>query len=339
WQIRDTIMWVYGEGMPKSLDISKAIDRAAGAKREVLATESMKGSTELSQISPNRRCLSCGKPRQSADPCQCPRDSGPATEAAKRWIGFGSGLKPSFEPICVAMKPVEKNFAHNALKHGVAGFNIDGARVPTDGENPSGDKRKAARKSGKAGTDLHSALNARAGIKAFNKDIEAYCESRPGESLGRWPANLIHDGSPEVMSEFAKADIRSAGAAREKVWYITQHFGVGQQNQHKRKTAGRYGDNGTAARFFYCSKASKAERGNGNTHPTCKPITLMRYLLTLTKTPTGGIILDPFMGSGSTLVAALQVGRPAIGIELDESYCEIAVKRLSHVQKQLVLET
>ena len=189
--------------------------------------------------------------------------------------GYGTALKPSVEIICLAMKPLDGTFAANALKHGVAGLNIDGGRVGTEGgETHSGGYQDKM-----------------VGGKVINGGVATDLTPQ-----GRWPSNLIHDGSESVLQGFPQSSITG---------------------------------NGSAARFFYCAKASMAERGEGNKHPTVKPLALLKYLLTLLETPTGGVVLDPFAGSGSTLVATQQMGRQAIGIELSEEYCEMAARRLS----------
>lgn len=324
FQIKDTIMWVHGQGFPKSKNISKAIDEAAGAKREVVGESEYAADRNLGGIfvsdNEGRRVLTA-----------------PATNAAKLWDGWGSGLKPAWEPITVAMNPLDGTFANNALKHGVAGFNIDGARVPC-----------GARSSG--GLTKHES--------AFQVGKQS---ARPVGA--RFPSNLIHDGSDEVLEVFARAgESKSAVRVSEDVDALGATYSLGRQGITPR---GHF-DTGTAARFFYAAKASRAERnmgcegllekcgiGNymaecewindprrraggykaaphskqGNFHPCVKPLALMRYLCRLTKTPTGGVILDPFAGSGSMLVAALQEGRPCIGIETSEEFCEIAARR------------
>jgi hypothetical protein len=272
WEIRDTIMWVYASGFPKSLNISKA------------------------------------------------------TNVTKQFDGYGTALKPAWEPIIVAMKPIGGTFAENAQKHGVAGFNIDGCRVELDGPSPSVNRRESTRKSGTMKSrDLHSTLLALDGKKGFKRDISKYVEQRPGEQAGRWPANLIHDGSDEALSAFPD----SAGG----------RFPKSQKPQDKSKAYGSRGGTsrptaiemdhlGSAARFFYCAKASRSERGAGNSHPTCKPQRLMEYLCKLTSPPTGGTVLDPFCGSGTTGVAAVKMGRNFIGIELNPEYVAMAEKRI-----------
>ncbi len=234
FEIRDMIAWVYGSGFPKSLDVSKAIDKAAGAEREVVGTRitgaAMSGKASGIENGQGGTEFGSG---QNEVPI-----TAPATPEAKQWEGWGTALKPALEPITVARKPLIGTVAENVLQHGTGAINVDGGRV--------------------------------------------------GE---RWPANFIHDGSEEVTDLL-----------------------------------------GSAARFFYCAKASKRDRDEGNHHPTVKPTDLMRYLCRLV-TPPDGTVLDPFMGSGSTGKAAVLEGFRFIGIEREEEYCEIAKARIKHAQQ------
>jgi site-specific DNA-methyltransferase (adenine-specific) len=229
----------------------------------------------------------------------------PATPEAKLWDGWGTALKPAWEPIIVAMKPIEGTYANNALIHGVAGLNVDGGRV--EGNKPS--VPQAAGGTGK----VYGFKNGkgRSGIMSDN-------------TKGRWPANLIHDGSEEVVGLFpvtgASKAVRRNQVAR-----------TAKSKEAEKARTGMLGHNdngGSAARFFYQAKATKKDRGEGNTHPTVKPSSLMDYLCRLTATPTGGVVLDPFAGSGSTGVACVRTGRDFIGCEIDSDYCEIAKGRL-----------
>ena len=220
------------------------------------------------------------------------------------WV-YGSGmpkgkrlLKPAHEPICVAQKA------------GAATMNIDACRVEPTGESKSRE---------------HEAASARTAAGATNIATTAGAY-RGGDPAGRWPANLIHDGSDEVLAVFPDAPGQLAKASTS----ATLRNG---QNIYGRMARGSNGaepraDTGSAARFFYCAKASTAERGEGNTHPTVKPIALMRYLCRLV-TPPGGTVLDPFMGSGSTGKAAKLEGLRFVGIELDDNYFQIAQRRLA----------
>ncbi len=296
FEIRDMIAWVYGSGFPKSMDVSKAIDKAAGAEREVVGVG--KGRTGPAS-QPN------GGSTYSDDAYQWPGEftiTAPATNEARQWEGWGTALKPALEPITVARKPLIGTVAANVLAHGTGGLNIDGCRVGTDGARNNG--RKA------------------------NSDI--YGKFGPTERVdygkGRWPTNLIHDGSEDVVALFPESKGQQGDVRGTEVSH-TGGEGTNCYGKYGRVPSAKRGDTGSAARFFYCAKASKRERGEGNNHPTVKPIELMRYLLRLV-TPPGGTALDPFMGSGSTGVAAILEGFRFIGVELDVDYAEIAKARI-----------
>lgn len=298
WEVRDSLMWCYGSGFPKSMDISKAIDKKLGAKRvERAGVGDHEGTIDFGM---KNRCPKCGKPYFSANPCTCPREDKVAiTEEAKKWSGWGTCLKPAYEPIILARKPVEGTVADNVMKWGVGGLNIDECRVPTD-ENIT----------------IHSPAKETL-LESGHKNLGTWTNTQ-----GRFPANLIHDGSDEVLAAFP--DNVKGGT-----WNTTKgarHF----NNNGKATEFENHGsDNsvGSAARFFYCAKASKKEKGTDNIHPTVKPIALMEYLVKLI-TPAGGTVLDPFMGSGSTGIAALNLGCQFIGMEKELDYFNIAKKRL-----------
>ena len=297
WEIRDRIQWLYGSGFPKSLDISKAIDKAAGAEREVVGLHAGPAKSIYSQGE--------GRLPEAVD------ITAPATEAAKLWHGYGTALKPAHEPIIVAMKPIDGTFAQNALTHGVAGLWIDGGRIP-------GVSQSAA------------------GMPGFGCRDDGYDRGtgRQYQTTGRWPANIIHDGSAEVLPLFPETG--NAFRTTRKRNGNPGMFGHSSDcNGHK--------DSGSAARFFYCAKASRSERTNGGTvdngHPTVKPLALMEYLCKLTRTPTGGVVLDPFMGSGTTGMAAIRTGRDFIGIEKDAASFATAAKRIAATEAENPLLT
>jgi site-specific DNA-methyltransferase (adenine-specific) len=304
WEIRDCVMWVYGSGFPKSHDVSKAIDKAAGAERGRKTVRSKSVSTCYAQDEWTRQH---GGTRLDADPI---------TDAAREWQGWGTALKPAWEPIIVARKPLVGTVAENVLTHRTGGINVDGCRVG-GGEQP-----KPCRA---PGWDSVNKANADAGYRPGEYQ-QGDSEYRPSE-LGRWPANLIHNGSEEVVGLFPQQ--KSPGTYRS-----TTHSAPGQNGTMGKWTDDGvhegYGDSGSAARFFYCAKASKADRGGDNKHPTVKPTDLMRYLCRLV-TPPGGIVLDPFTGSGSTGKAATLEGLRFIGIEREAEYVEIAKARIAAV--------
>jgi DNA modification methylase len=320
FEIRDMIAWVYGSGFPKSLDVSKAIDKQAGAEREVLGVAGKSGSVRNSMAGD----FAGGEYMATA----------PATEAAQQWQGWGTALKPALEPITVARKPLIGTVAKNVLEHGTGGLNIDGCRVGTD-ENLNGGAYSPS-PDGMSQNDVYG--------KYYKK---------PGEYVqptGRWPANLIHDGSDEVVGLFP-----DGGAHGGKGKFVQHSWGEREPTEQNIEAS-----KGSAARFFYCAKASRSDRNEGllnpgprrkqndttggkygeapnpqgsNHHPTVKPTDLMRYLCRLV-TPPGGVVLDPFMGSGSTGKAAMLEGLQFIGIEREGKYFEIAKARIDSVNDQ-----
>jgi site-specific DNA-methyltransferase (adenine-specific) len=338
FEIRDMIAWVYGSGFPKSMDVSKAIDKAAGADREVVG---MKPKTGGGRAAPSHDGWQRPWMQEEGAADKPFQITAPATEAAKQWEGWGTALKPALEPITVARKPLIGAVAENVLEHGTGGLNINGCRVGTEStRRPTGS----------------APLNPKSG---WNENSMGNILG--GSDCGRWPANLIHDGSDEVVGLFpvTKSGFMKGGEKASKGAGI---FGGGQSN------ADTYGDSGSAARFFYCAKASKRDRDEGcddleargrnevygagintatkcdpsmghtpesveerplrrNHHPTVKPTDLMRYLCRLV-TPPGGVVLDPFMGSGSTGKAAVLEGFQFIGIEREAEYVEIAKARI-----------
>ncbi len=354
FEVRDSIAWMYGSGFPKSLDVSKAIDKAAGVEREVLTetVEDLFGERQeekkLAQPGSTADRLAMGNNWQDS-----PTLTAPATPEAKQWEGWGTALKPAFEPIVVARKPLIGTVAENVLTHGTGGLNIDGSRIGTEGgtkgfPNPSG------------------SLKVEAGDFSNNRGSESI-------NAGRWPANVILDEyTAELLDE--QSGVRASGAfpksANKKPG---EHFDGGWQVQEKEERVTL--DSGGASRFFYVAKASKRDRneglediegkeiggkGNGlartcavcgasimnpcecpdrtfvnptrqNFHPTVKPTDLMRYLIKLV-TPPGGVVLDPFTGSGSTGKAAILEGFRFIGCELTEDYIPIIEGRLKHAE-------
>lgn len=231
--------------------------------------------------------------------------------------GLGTALKPAHEPIVVARKPLIGTVAANVLAHGTGAINVDGCRVPhvtIQGGSLA------------QNTHLRAQVN-KSGGHIFSMGDDAY----QADTLGRWPANLIHDGSDEVVAAFPEG--RSSGvyspkdSGRDRGKSVTRFSERGTPNS-------MYSDSGSAARFFYCAKASKADRSADNVHPTVKPTELMRYLVRLV-TPPGGIVLDPFTGSGSTGKAAMLEGFRFVGCELSEEYAGIAKARIEEALRGL----
>jgi DNA modification methylase len=309
FEIRDMIAWVYGSGFPKSLDVSKAIDKAAGAEREVVGSRKLTGTA---RIIGGQGGATAGRSADAYDEGET-RDTlaitAPATPEAQQWAGWGTALKPSLEPITMARKPLQGTVAANVLQHGCGGLNVDGCRVAM-GDEYDPTKIQRQQKSDGAVQFGSSGL--------IGKEIATY------KAGGRWPANLIHDGSDEVVGLFPLSNSNATPRNRSPKADRTQWRNGGAEYSDTTE----YGDTGSAARFFYTPKASRDDRSDGNTHPTVKPTDLMRYLCRLV-TPPGGTVLDPFMGSGSTGKAAMLEGFEFIGIEREPQYFAIAEQRIT----------
>lgn len=328
FEIRDTLAWVFGSGFPKSHNVANDIDKKNGHGPRGRAIPT--ASTHL----PSGKYA---EEKLTSNEVERYKARSPEGEP---WEGWGTGLKPAFEPITLARKPFRGTVATNVLTHGTGALNIDATRVATDwSERPESWKRSG-----------HSAKPEAEKIAAPpGNGIECH-------ELGRWPANLLHDGSDEVMDAFPDSRGQQGGAVRNdsggKAHQVMGMF-RGQENVSRES---RF-DSGSAARFFYCAKASRREREMGlesfehgvttdgrqtpndtpyqrgkaprkNTHPTVKPIALMRWLCRLI-TPPGGIVLDPFSGSGSTGVAAEIEGFRFIGIDLSDEWCAVARARIA----------
>jgi len=306
WEIRDCLMWLYGQGFPKAADVGKMIDKAKGAVREVVGTKL--GQPGYSLADNGRTNEVYGDLHSPEAECAI---TAPATPEAAKWTGWANALKPAWEPIILAMKPLDGTLAHNAEKWGVAGLHIDAGRI---GDNP-GYRYNADRN----GTTFHGKQGERIKQSAAKKGSQ-FIES----TKGRWPANLLLDKDAAAQLDEQTGTLTSGSNNVRTKPGDGYHGGIGKAGEAQVA----YGDSGGASRFFYCGKATKKERGPGNDHPTVKPLALMEYLLTLLSTPDGGLILDPFLGSGTTALAAKQLCRRCICVELDEHYCEIAASRL-----------
>ena len=299
WEIRDTIMWVYGSGFPKSMDISKAIDKKLGAEREVIGKNTSRhgggnGTLFGGGIGPETGYI-----------------TEPSSDEAKKWSGWGTCLKPAYEPVIMARKPLEGTVADNVLKYGTGGINIDDCRVPYESD--------ADKDSAKPQGVATAKVGALAGGLENDNERTTFT---PKQTNGRFPANVIHDGSEEVLELFP--DNVKGGT-----WNNTKGARHFENNGKPTEYTNKGSDNsvGSAARFFYCAKASKSEKGKDNPHPTVKPLELMKYLIKMVA-PKGALVFDPFMGSGSTGVAAIQIGRNFFGVEKEEEYFNYAKKRI-----------
>lgn len=417
FEIRDQIGWLYGSGFPKSHNISKAIDRMNGAEREVIgiAGRSRKGGGDICTTG-----MTGGEYYETK----------PSTEDADYWSGWGTALKPAWEPIVLARKPLsEGTVARNVLEYGTGALNIDGCRISCDGGSPSIKRREAGAPS--------SCRPGEYGYTILNRITpERYEQPHSGEELGRWPANVCHDGSDEVLDcleasrffsshQVTEEDLRwpknHANCAEEylslrsahvvsalahaaegstltlellRASYRAQNTNVSEkelkllcesvteaiQNLERRSLLGlqqtsitvtlgsvkcaaektptgtmiitisllrldgfaeavtfstikkntEVGEQVCQRRFHYSAKADKADR-LGSNHPTVKPVDLMRWLVRMI-TPQGGVVLDPFGGSGTTAMAAMAEGFDATLIELEEQSVADIKRRICHVR-------
>jgi hypothetical protein len=382
FEVRDCLSWLYGSGFPKSLDVSKALDKRRDDRDDVLAvtaeiarlrdaagmtnrdldayfgfagmaghwtsTKSQPAIPTVEQWAALREVLNPpawvesevwrlngrkGEPgeawnerevtgqHEAGNPIGVYEEkvgagSGrtakerrdiPATDAAREWHGWGTALKPAWEPCVVFRKPLVGTVAANVQQHGTGALNIDGCRIGTDVITSSGntgmDKRRFAH-----------------GTRPRAYDA----------AQGRWPANVTFDEEAAAMLDAQSGERKSPatytrGVHAEGEWLHAKPAGSEQPG---------YGDTGGASRFFYTAKASRADRNAGgmaeNTHPTVKPTDLMRWLVRLV-TPPGGVVLDPFAGSGSTLVASRAEGVRAVGIEREDEYARIIADRLAQL--------
>jgi len=318
FEIRDQLQWLYGSGFPKSLDVSKAIDKAAGAERKIVGRE--KTPFRVDNAADRGTSLTGSvngdfSSQRDDDGYRYTEITAPATPDAQKWQGYGTALKPAHEPIVLARKPLSGTVASTVLEHGTGALNIDGCRVG-DGGNLQRPERR-----GKGSTG---------GWADYEQEPGAY--GTP-DGLGRWPANLVLDEQAGAMLD-AQSGVQTSRASNRGLQYSGRHGGLAQgEAELKLGTDGMRGhsDTGGASRFFYTAKASRAERGagtNGNGHPTVKPIDVMRWLVRLV-TPPGGTVLDPFTGSGTTGIAAGLEGFGFIGIEREAEYLAIAEARIA----------
>ena len=350
FQIRDQLMWVFGQGFPKSLNIGKAIDKIEGNEREVVG-ETKAGKTALGQNSGWNQHEN--------------RTEIEVTKGNSEWEGWGTALKPAHEPIVMARKPLsEKSIAENVLKHGTGGINIDGSRIETS-ESEKVKTEGHIRKGNVIGDERTSVAAGQFGDGAFVAGTDL--------TNGRFPANIIFDEEAgQLLDE--QSGVKQYNKNREdNGTYLGGHrkeYVGTENNEIEKKIKGQFfNDKGGASRFFYCPKAAKSDRNEGldefekkksgigstyagnqktsnisgnpdrqtdpkaNHHPTVKPVDLMRYLINLI-TPPNGTILDPFMGSGSTGKAAIRCGVNFIGIEKEQEYMDIASARIEHEQNK-----
>ncbi len=348
FEIRDTLMWLYGSGFPKSLDVSKAIDKAAGAERQEWKTLPMQAKGEVGEISKNRRCAVCLKALASGNPCQCDRATAPSTEAAKKWQGWGTALKPAVEPIVLARKPLIGTVAANVLTHGTGALNIDASRIRYLSE------RERAEVNARTGPNSRYRPQTGGGVTGAMSALGERHTDDVTSPLGRWPANILLDEEAAALLD----EQSGVSASPAPYFQQTKSKGINAPETRNDVQSSHHGDTGGASRFFYVAKASRSERNaglegmeqdfrerdngfsssisdtknpRGNIHPTVKPVALMKYLIRLV-VPKGGVVLDPFLGSGTTAVAAIEEGVEWIGCEREPEYVEIIKARVAAAQ-------
>lgn len=331
FEVRDCIAWMYGSGFPKSLDVSKALDKDAGHWRgRAGGVQTVNGA----MAGPNYERTDKGEP---------------VTAAAAAAAGWGTALKPAFEPVIVARKPLAGTVAENWLAHGTGALNIDACRIATDDDLGGGAETGAVTGGRADGWDRPWKADPNAVARHAARARESV---EKAEALGRWPANVVLDDEAAAALDEQSGDL-APGA------FPARRDGIGYGSGAKGTTGdARDLDGGGASRFFYCAKASTAERNAGldgfdpqrvhppsgddrcwdipgsrstpraNIHPTVKPVDLMRWLVRLV-TPPGGLVLDPFAGSGTTGIAAVLEGFRFLGLEREAEYARIARARLA----------
>ncbi len=301
FEIRDQLAWVYGSGFPKSHDVAKGIYKAAGAERRVIA-EGKAVKRMITGADQHRDGW-----EKTGERVFVPTKTEASTAEAAAWEGWGTALKPAWEPIVLARKPLAGTVAETVLAHGCGALNIAGCRV-----------------GGVSTTRVKAG-----GPNDFPHEDDAWQPRSVvvGSDLGRWPANILHDGSDEVLAAFPETKSgellphhrkSGGGLGGSDTFAIRDRTG---------ETASVFGDSGSAARFFYSAKADAHDR-IGSKHPTVKPVDLMQWLCRLV-TPPGGVILDPFAGSGTTGEAAWREGFSAVLIEREADYQADIARRMA----------
>lgn len=314
FEIRDSIAWLQSQGLPKSLDISKAIDRSAGATRQVVGTKSGRAAQPRNDFRGGR--YASGAATGHVDTSAI---TAPCTAAAQQWQGWGTRLKPAFEPLVVARKPMSGTVVANVLEHGTGGLNIAASRVGdgSDSQGPRGEESSAHRRYKRHGAS----------------DFAATPGTRGGSAEGRWPPNVVIDEHVAAQLDAQIGVLRSGSRA------AGAHRLMGYQGAGEAPMPAITGDQGGASRFYpvfrYEAKAPAAERPsytdeNGATvrHSTVKPVALMSWLVRLV-CPPGGVVLDPFAGSGTTAEACLHKHARCILIEKHAPYLPLISQRLS----------
>ncbi len=322
FELRFNCYWAFGSGFPKSQSASMAIHNMKGAEREIVWKTKSGGYKRVMTHNAEQGY----RPADYYDEGNKFRSNIPVTSEAAQWSGYGTALKPAVEPICVGRKPMIGTLAENLLEWGTGAMNLDACRV-------------------ESGIDYQETGRVNdhqfGGVSSFISD-----KQKPGftPSTGRFPPHLLHDGSDVVKKCFP--DARSnCNKTNDKSGHKNKYVGGTLLNK---VSSSCYTDSGSASRFFpslpydeedcatifYCAKASKSDRGDFNNHVSVKPTNLMKWICRLL-TPKGGTLLDPFMGSGSTLKAAVLENFTCIGIEMDVDYFAIAEARVAHVSPEV----
>lgn len=305
FEIRDQIMWVYGSGFPKSLDVEKAINKTAGIeyKAQPASGVGFMNSTDDGYNTTLNQLVQVGR----------------STDKAKQWAGWGTALKPAHEPIVMARKPLIGTVAANVIIHGTGALNIDGSRIEFQSE---ADKANATPQ-GKV------TVNVVGNMPDVDNDGRKELE-RPDNSKGRWPANFMHDGLDEDWARYfycAKASKKDRNAGLDD--FAGKETGA--KGNGLARTCATCG--ASTLQGCECPDRTYVNPTRANHHPTVKPTDLMRYLVKLV-TPPNGTVLDPFTGSGSTGKAAMLEGFNFIGCELDPDYIAIANARIKHALEE-----
>ena len=371
FEIRDSVAWLYGSGFPKSLDVSKAIDSTGGVsaadqarvlrdarERSGLSREAVAEAVGCTPSSirdwEEGRSRAKGKATEFITPSPAYRAKladllgytedervvvgvgggsrglyetghrgieygGPQTDAAREWEGWGTALKPAFEPITLARKPLTGTVAANVLEHGTGALNIDACRIEASDDDPV--------TRGRVGGFSHSPV--------LGKSAQGGYEYRPGNTAGRWPANVVLDESQAEELDRQSGNVKTgATKPHRRDPDSSPMFKVGKWMTHSQPAS-----EGGASRFFYVAKAPKSERPvvDGTAHPTVKPLALMRWLVRMV-TPPGGTVLDPFAGSGTTLEAAMLEGFNVIGVEREADYLPLIQARIERATAELAAQ-
>jgi site-specific DNA-methyltransferase (adenine-specific) len=328
FEVRDCLMWLYGSGFPKSLDVSKAMGKQAGAERDKIRHKARpETSGTMAANSDTRPWIEQSRIAGYHEVAS----NNPITDLAKEWHGWGTALKPAYEPAILARKPLRGTVADNVAQWGVGGLNIDGCRVAYASDN---DKNTMINAKWTVRTGITDNMSGTGGFMTSNKDGQVLNGADHTSPLGRWPANVILD---EEAAAALDAQSGVGGASR---FFYTAKASRSEREagldgvEAKPISNAKHGGNMMGSEWVHDSRhpeggyktAITAQRANH--HPTVKPIALMRYMIRLVA-PRGAVVLDPFMGSGSTGCAAMVEGMQFVGIDITPEYVDIARRRLA----------